>query len=114
MSRPHTLVEFRLAEFQLAKTLLALSKKKDQPDYVLDVEFHTQLKELLQEFGLNSKQVVSILLAREKFSSHHLNPLLDLIPVTRNDQPPSIGSSSADDRASESAVRPRARESTPA
>lgn len=98
----------------MAKTLLALSKKKDQPDYVLDVEFHTQLKELLQEFGLNSKQVVSILLAREKFSSHHLNPLLDLIPVTRNDQPPSIGSSSSDDRAIESAVRPRARESTPA
>lgn len=115
MSRPHTLVEFRLAEFQLAKALLVLSKKKDQPDYVLDIEFHTQLKELMLEFGFTAKQVISILLAREKFSSQQLNPLLDLIPTLSDEQPLSDGSLSSTVRELiEPAIRPRSRESTPA
>jgi len=115
MSRPHTLVEFRLAEFQLAKALLVLSKKKDQPDYVLDIEFHTQLKELMLEFDFTVKEVISILLAREKFSSQQLNPLLDLIPTLSDEQPLSDGCLSSTVRELiEPGIRPRSRESTPA
>lgn len=115
MSRPHTLVEFRLAEYQLAKTLLALSKKKDQPNYVLDIEFHTQLRELMLEFGYTAKQVISILLAREKFSFQQLNPLLDLIPMVGGEQPSSDGNSlSTGKELIEPPVRLRSRESAPA
>lgn len=95
MSRPHTLVEFRLVEFQLAKALLALSKRKGQPDYVLDLEFHTQLKELMLEFGLTAQQVISMLLAQEKYLSQKINPLLDLMPVHRAEKSPSAGRSSS-------------------
>lgn len=80
MSRSHTLVELRLAEHQLATMLVALSKKKDQPDYLLDIEFQTQLKALMTEFGYNTPQVVKLLNARDKFTQRGVNPLLDLIP----------------------------------
>ena len=80
MSRSHTLVELRLAEHQLATMLVALSKKKDKPDYLLDIEFQTQLKALMSEFGYSTPQVVKLLCARDKFSQHGVNPLLDLIP----------------------------------
>ncbi|WP_282351832.1 hypothetical protein [Pseudomonas sp. PS01303] len=80
MSRSHTLVELRLAEHQLATMLVALSKKKGQPDYLLDIEFQTQLKALMIEFGYTTPQVVKLLRAREKFTQQGVNPLLDLIP----------------------------------
>ncbi|AKT30812.1 hypothetical protein RYA05_33640 [Pseudomonas syringae pv. actinidiae] len=80
MSRSHTLVELRLAEHQLATMLVALSKKKDQPDYLLDIEFQTQLKALMIEFGYTTPQVVKLLSARDKFTQRGVNPLLDLIP----------------------------------
>jgi hypothetical protein len=60
--------------------LVALSKKKDQPDYLLDIEFQTQLKALMLEFGYTTPQVVKLLSARDKFTQRGLNPLLDLIP----------------------------------
>ncbi|KIF60308.1 hypothetical protein [Pseudomonas fluorescens] len=80
MSRSHTLVELRLAEHQLATMLVALSKKKDQPDYLLDIEFQAQLKALMIEFGYTTSQVVKLLNARDKFTQRGVNPLLDLIP----------------------------------
>lgn len=80
MSRSHTLVELRLAEHQLATMLIALSKRKDQPDYLLDIEFQTQLKALMIEFGYTTPQVVKLLSARDKFTQRGVNPLLDLIP----------------------------------
>jgi len=80
MSRSHTLVELRLVEHQLATMLVALSKKKDQPDYLLDVEFHTQLKALMIAFGYTTPQVVKLLRARDKLTQRGVNPLLDLIP----------------------------------
>jgi hypothetical protein len=82
MSRSHTLVELRLVEHQLATLLVALSKKKDQPDYLLDVEFHRQLKALMDEFGYTTPQVVKLLCARDRFDRRGVNPLLDLIPNT--------------------------------
>jgi len=80
MSRSHTLVELRLVEHQLATMLVALSKKKDMPDYLLDMEFHTQLKALMVEFGYTTPQVVNLLNVRNKFARRGVNPLLDLIP----------------------------------
>lgn len=80
MSRSHTLVELRLAEHQLATMLVALSRKKDQPDYLLDIEFQAQLKALMIEFGYTTSQVVKLLCARDKFTQRGVNPLLDLVP----------------------------------
>lgn len=80
MNRPHTLVELRQVEYRLASMMVALSKRKDHPDYLLDIEFHTQLTALMAEFGYTAPQVVKLLCAREKFSDRGINPLLDLIP----------------------------------
>ncbi|MDY7564713.1 hypothetical protein QN400_23985 [Pseudomonas sp. RTC3] len=88
MSRSHTLVELRLAEHQLATMLVALSKKKDQPDYLLDIEFHAQLKALMVEFGYTTPQVVKLLCARDKFAQRGVNPLLDLIPSGTSENKP--------------------------
>ncbi|EFW80285.1 hypothetical protein [Pseudomonas savastanoi] len=80
MSRLHTLVELRLVEHQLATMLVALSKRKDQPDYLLDIEFQTQLKALMIEFGYTTPQVVKLLSARDKLTQRGVTPLHDLIP----------------------------------
>lgn len=87
MSRPHTLVEFRLVEYQLAQALVDLSKRKGQPDYQLDMEFLSHLKSLMLEFGFTAKQVVSLLLIRHKFSPREVNPLLDLIASAADKKP---------------------------
>ncbi|WLG59597.1 hypothetical protein PSH77_14000 [Pseudomonas extremorientalis] len=111
MSRSHTLVELRLAEHQLATMLVALSKKKDQPDYLLDIEFQTQLKALMIEFGYTTPQVVKLLSAREKFTQRGVNPLLDLVPNETAERTPVDTRESAQKEVSKNA-RSQARESS--
>ncbi|GAB0080291.1 hypothetical protein TOC8171_57120 [Pseudomonas syringae] len=111
MSRSHTLVELRLAEHQLATMLVALSKKKDQPDYLLDIEFQTQLTALMIEFGYTTPQVVKLLNARDKFTQRGVNPLLDLIPNEAAESTPVDTTESAQKKASKN-TRPQARESS--
>ncbi len=111
MSRSHTLVELRLAEHQLATMLVALSKKKDQPDYLLDIEFQTQLKALMIEFGYTTPQVVKLLSARDKFTQRGVNPLLDLIPNGGTEKTLVDTAESAQKKVSRN-ERPHARESS--
>ncbi|MEE4103552.1 hypothetical protein V2I78_05580 [Pseudomonas viridiflava] len=111
MSRSHTLVELRLAEHQLATMLVALSKKKDQPDYLLDIEFQTQLKALMIEFGYTTPQVVKLLSARDKSTQRGVNPLLDLIPNGGTEKTLVDTAESAQKKVSRN-ERPHARESS--
>lgn len=115
MSRTHTLVEFRLVEYQLAQALINLSKCKEQPDYQLDMEFLSHLKSLMIEFGFTAKQVVSLLLVRHRFSTREFNPLLDLIATTRDDKHQNRhDDSSLEDESGRPGARSRIRESSPA
>ncbi|VVP85728.1 hypothetical protein PS918_02757 [Pseudomonas fluorescens] len=64
MVRPHTLVEYRLKEFELEQTLRSLKKQQEDLDYKLDVEFYLKLEALTKDYGYTLSQVFDLLLAR--------------------------------------------------
>lgn len=67
------------------------------------------------EFGYTTEQVISMLVARDKFESTEVNPLLDLIPVrTKSQVEPHENGSLKLEKTIEPEVRSRTRESTPA
>ncbi|RON51850.1 hypothetical protein [Pseudomonas frederiksbergensis] len=69
MARAHTLVEYRLKEFELEQALRSLKKQQDGLDYKLDVEFYFKLEELTKRHGYTLKQVFDLLMARYESST---------------------------------------------
>ncbi|MDX9681895.1 hypothetical protein QMK56_10350 [Pseudomonas protegens] len=64
MVRTHTLVEYRLKEYELEQALRRLKKEQEGLDYKLDVEFYLQLEALTKDYGYTLNQVFELLLAR--------------------------------------------------
>ncbi|MBV6824514.1 hypothetical protein [Pseudomonas sp. PD9R] len=64
MVRTHTLVEYRLKEFELEQTLRSLKRQQEGLDYKLDVEFYLKLEALTKDYGYTLSQVFDLLLAR--------------------------------------------------
>lgn len=66
MVRTHTLVEYRLKEFELEQALRKLKKQQESLDYKLDVEFYLKLETLAKEHGYSLSQVYDLLASRWK------------------------------------------------
>lgn len=64
MVRTHTLVEYRLKEFELEQALRSLKRQQEGLDYKLDVEFYLKLEALTKDYGYTFSQVFDLLLAR--------------------------------------------------
>ncbi|WP_225935636.1 MULTISPECIES: hypothetical protein [Pseudomonas] len=64
MVRTHTLVEYRLKEFELEQTLRTLKKQQESLDYKLDVEFYLKLEALAKDYGYSFSQVYDLLESR--------------------------------------------------
>ena len=64
MVRTHTLVEYRLKEFELEHALRSLKKQQDGVDYKLDMEFYIKLEALTKDYGFTLNQVFDLLSAR--------------------------------------------------
>lgn len=64
MVRTHTLVEYRLKEYELEQALRRLKKEQEGLDYKLDVEFYLKLEALTKDYGYTLSQVFELLLAR--------------------------------------------------
>lgn len=64
MVRTHTLVEYRLKEFELEQALRRLKKQQESLDYKLDVEFYLKLEALAKGYGYSLGQVYDLLVAR--------------------------------------------------
>lgn len=64
MVRTHTLVEYRLKEYELERALRSLKKQQEELDYKLDVEFYLKLEALTKDFGYSFRQVYELLHAR--------------------------------------------------
>ncbi|WP_122390751.1 hypothetical protein [Pseudomonas savastanoi] len=64
MVRTHTLVEYRLKEYELEQALRSLKAQQEGLDYKLDVEFYLRLEALAKDFGYSFRQVYDLLYAR--------------------------------------------------
>jgi len=64
MVRTHTLVEYRLKEYELEQALRSLKAQQEGLDYKLDVEFYLRLEALAKDFGYSFRQVYDLLHAR--------------------------------------------------
>lgn len=71
MVRTHTLVEYRLKEFELEQALRSLKKQQEELDYKLDVEFYHKLQDLTERHGYSMAQVFDLLLSRYEGSTEH-------------------------------------------
>lgn len=69
MVRTHTLVEYRLKEFELEQALRNLKKQQEELDYKLDVEFYHKLEDLTQRHGYSMTQVFDLLMSRYEGSA---------------------------------------------
>ncbi|MFJ5298666.1 hypothetical protein ACIQAL_19295 [Pseudomonas sp. NPDC088368] len=69
MVRTHTLVEYRLKEFELEQALRNLKKQQEELDYKLDVEFYHKLEELTERHGYSMTQVFDLLMSRYEGSA---------------------------------------------
>jgi hypothetical protein len=69
MVRTHTLVEYRLKEFELEQALRNLQKQQEELDYKLDVEFYHKLEDLTERHGYSMTQVFDLLMSRYEGSA---------------------------------------------
>lgn len=72
MVRTHTLVEYRLKEYELEQALRRLKREQEGLDYKLDVEFYFKLEGLTKDYGYTLNQVFDLLLARYERESSGL------------------------------------------
>jgi hypothetical protein len=66
MSRSHTLLRFKKAEYVLAKVLTELKacEKSDQ-DYLLDMSFDREAHDLLNRYGYSVHQAIALISRHE-------------------------------------------------
>lgn len=64
MARSHPLLEARLLEYEFEKVFRELEQRKQEPEYVQDVEFFSKLKELRLKYGYSLTEVVDLLVSR--------------------------------------------------
>ncbi len=69
MVRTHTLVEYRLKEFELEQALRSLKKQQEGLDYKLDVEFYHKLEHITERHGYSMTQVFDLLMSRYEGSA---------------------------------------------
>lgn len=64
MARTHTLVEYRLKEYELERTLRALQVQQQELDYQLDLEFFEKLSALSKQYGYSYAKIFDLLKSR--------------------------------------------------
>ena len=64
MVRTHTLVEYRLKEYELEQAFRSLKQQQEKLDYKLDVEFYLGLEALAKDFGYSFSQVYDLVQAK--------------------------------------------------
>lgn len=64
MGRTHTLVEYRLKEYELEQTLRALQEQQRAPDYLLDLEFFEKLSALAKKYDYSYARIFELLKCR--------------------------------------------------
>lgn len=84
MVRTHTLVEYRLKEFELEQTLRSLKKQQDGVDYKLDMEFYLKLEALTKDYGYTLNHVFDMLLARYGGAGSNANGNVDGLRARTN------------------------------
>jgi hypothetical protein len=73
MVRTHTLVEYRLKEFELEQALRSLKQQQEGLDYKLDVEFYHKLEDLTERHGYSMTQVFDLLMSRYEGSTEQVS-----------------------------------------
>jgi hypothetical protein len=62
MSRPHTLIKFKQAQHVLAKVLMELRVSEENDlNYKLDLEFDEQLNNLLERYGYDASEAMTLI-----------------------------------------------------
>jgi hypothetical protein len=84
MVRTHTLVEYRLKEFELEQALRKLKKQQDGVDYKLDMEFYIKLEALTKDYGYTFNQVFDLLSARYGGAGSDANCNVDSLKARTN------------------------------
>lgn len=84
MVRTHTLVEYRLKEFELEQALRSLKKQQDGVDYKLDMEFYIKLEALTKDYGYTLNQVFDLLSARYGGAGSDANGDVDSLEARTN------------------------------
>lgn len=64
MARSHTLVEYRLKEYELEQTLRVLQVRQQELDYQLDLEFFEKLSALSKQYGYSYAKIFDLLRSR--------------------------------------------------
>lgn len=66
MTRPHSLLKFKKAQFVLAKVLTELKscELRDQ-NYKLDLEFDRELHDLLERYGYDAHRAIALICRHE-------------------------------------------------
>ena len=64
MARSHPLIEVRQLEYEFEKVFRELEQRKQEPEYVQDVEFFNKLKELRLKYGYSLVEVADLLVSR--------------------------------------------------
>lgn len=66
MSRPHSLLKFKKAQFVLSKVLSELTKNESvDPNYQLDLEFDREINALLERYGYDPQQAIALIKRHE-------------------------------------------------
>lgn len=84
MVRTHTLVEYRLKEFELEQALRSLKMQQDGLDYKLDMEFYIKLEALTKDYGYTLNQVFDLLSARYSGLDSDANADVDSLKARTN------------------------------
>jgi hypothetical protein len=84
MVRTHTLVEYRLKEFELEHALRSLKKQQDGVDYKLDMEFYIKLEALTKDYGYTLNHVFDLLSVRYGGASSDANIDVDGLKARTN------------------------------
>lgn len=64
MARSHPLLEARQLEYEFEKVFRELEQRKQEPEYVQDVDFFNKLKELRLKYGYSLAEVADLLVSR--------------------------------------------------
>jgi hypothetical protein len=66
MTRPHSLLKFKKAQFVLSRVLTELTKNESSdPNYQLDLEFDREINALLERYGYDSQQAIALIKRHE-------------------------------------------------
>lgn len=66
MSRPHSLLKFKKAQFVLSKVLSELTQNESvDPNYQLDLEFDREINALLERYGYDPQQAIALIKRHE-------------------------------------------------